>query len=135
MNKFAKNIIKPKPEEQCPGHPGLIEHMKPMIFIDKTLYSDSNMWAHAYMIPPLKKRELETFSSHFHTHDADEVHMVYGKEGAAMQKWVLEDETYEIGVPSTVYIPAGVKHKNGWLSVSEPVFVLVAILKGERTLT
>ena len=41
MKKYAKNIVTPQPEESCPGHPGLIELLKPYIFMDKTLYPDS----------------------------------------------------------------------------------------------
>ena len=139
MKKYAKNIITPQPEESCPGHPGLIELLKPYIFMDKTLYPDSKVWVHMYEIPPLPKLKLETFRSEFHTHDADEIHMVYGKKDVATQRWVFKDkdgeETYEFGVPSSVYIPADVSHKNEWTMISDKVFVAVAILKGKRTLT
>ncbi len=132
--KFAKNIFKPKLEEQCPGHPGLIELLKPMIYVDKTLYPNAKIWTHMYELPPLRKEQLPAIKSEFQVHDADEIHMVFGREGAGKQRWTLENETYEVGTPSTVYIPAGVKHRNEWLEILEPLFVVVVILKGARTM-
>jgi len=132
--KFKKNILKPKPEEQCVGHPGLVELLKPMIYVDKTLYPRSKLWVHMYKLPPLEKEQLQAIRSELQVHDADEIHMVWGEEGAGRQRWTLGTETYEVGTPSTVYVPAGVKHRNEWLEISKTLFVVVAILKGERTL-
>lgn len=132
--RFAKNILKPKLEEQCPGHAGLLSLLSPMIYVDKTLYSNAKIWVHAYEIPPLEKEQLKKLKAEFQVHDADEIHMVFGRAGAGRQRWTLEDEIYEVGTPSTVYIPAGVKHMNEWLEVLEPLTVMTAILKGERVL-
>jgi len=132
--KYVGNVFKPKPEEVLPGHPGLVELFKPLIMVDKQLYPDSKLWVHMYHIPKMKKEDLPKFKSNMQVHDADEIHMTMGPEGAAKARWILEGEEYIAGTPSTTYIPAGVKHSNEWLEINEPVTIAVAILQGERRL-
>jgi len=131
LGKYSKNVFRPKLETELPGHPGLLK-LKPLIFVDETLYPESKLWVHMYVMPKMKKQDLPQFKAEWQVHDADEIHMTFGREGAAKARWVLDDEELIAGSPSTTYVPAGVRHYNEWLEISEPITVAVAILKGQR---
>lgn len=45
-----------------------------------------------------------------HWHDFDEVNLVQSEDSSLKYKIRLEDETYEVQAPATIYIPAGVRH-------------------------
>jgi hypothetical protein len=79
-----------------------------------------------------KKPDPAEFKADWQVHDADEIHMTFGREGAAKARWVLDNEELIAGCPSTTYVPAGVRHYNEWLEIPEPIAIAVAILKGER---
>lgn len=131
MGKYSKNVFRPKLETDLPGHPGLLK-LKPQIFVDRTLYPDSKLWVHMYVMPKMTKADLAEYKAEWQVHDADEIHMTFGREGAAKARWVLDNEELIADCPSTTYIPAGVRHYNEWLEINEPITIAVAILKGER---
>ena len=131
MGKYSKNVFRPKLETDLPGHPGLLK-LKPQIFVDRTLYPDSKLWVHMYVMPKMIKADLAEYKAEWQVHDADEIHMTFGREGAAKARWVLDNEELIADCPSTTYIPAGVRHYNEWLEINEPITIAVAILKGER---
>ena len=45
-----------------------------------------------------------------HWHDFDEVNLILSEDNSLKYRIQLEDETYEVNAPSTVYIPKGTKH-------------------------
>lgn len=118
-------------ETELPGHPALLK-LKPLVFADKTLYPKSKLWVHMYVMPKMRKEDLSQYKAEWQVHDADEIHMAFGKEGAAKARWVLDGEELMAETPSTTYIPAGVRHYNEWLEINEPITIAVAILEGER---
>jgi len=105
--------------------------MRPAIYCDSRLYPDSKVWVRIYRVPRLSKKQLDKFKVVGHEHEADEIHMIAGKPGAAKFKWIMGDETFFTEPPCTVYIPAGTYHHVEWLEVSEPITVVALILKGK----
>lgn len=45
-----------------------------------------------------------------HWHDFDEVNLINSEDNSLIYKIRLEDETYEVQAPATIYIPAGMRH-------------------------
>lgn len=45
-----------------------------------------------------------------HKHDYDEINLILSENGNLVYKVQLEDETYRVKSPATVYIPAGTRH-------------------------
>jgi hypothetical protein len=45
-----------------------------------------------------------------HWHDFDEVNLILSEDNSLKYRIRLEDETYEVNAPATVYIPKGTKH-------------------------
>lgn len=45
-----------------------------------------------------------------HWHDFDEVNLILSDDNSLRYKIQLEDETYEVQAPATVYIPKGTRH-------------------------
>ena len=45
-----------------------------------------------------------------HWHDFDEINLILSENNSLRYRIKLEDETYEVTSPSTVYIPKGMKH-------------------------
>jgi hypothetical protein len=131
--KYERNFFKPMVERDLPAHPGLLA-LKPMLFVDKSLYANSKVWVHMYHMPKMTREECARLSAEPQVHDADEIHMCLGSEGVAKAKWILDDEEYFVESPSTTYIPAGVKHWNAWLEINEPITIAVVITSGERKL-
>ena len=131
--KYSKCVFKPIVETDLPAHPTLLA-LKPMLMVDRSLYPESKVWSHMYHMPKMTKEECATLTAEPQVHDADEIHMTLGRPGAARARWVLEDEEYIVESPSTTYIPAGVRHSNGWLEINEPITIAVIITSGVRRL-
>jgi len=45
-----------------------------------------------------------------HQHDFDEVNLILSDSGTLKYRIRLEEETYDVKAPSTIYIPAGTRH-------------------------
>jgi uncharacterized RmlC-like cupin family protein len=45
-----------------------------------------------------------------HWHEFDEINLILSEDNSLKYRIRLEDETYEVSSPSTVYIPKGIKH-------------------------
>lgn len=48
--------------------------------------------------------------SELHYHDFDEVNLILSEDNSLKYRIKLEDETFEVTSPSTIYIPKGMKH-------------------------
>ncbi len=57
-----------------------------------------------------------------HTHDGDEMYLMLGEDDVATFKVTLGDESYEVTVPSAVYIPAGLPHSIEAIRATEGKF-------------
>jgi mannose-6-phosphate isomerase-like protein (cupin superfamily) len=45
-----------------------------------------------------------------HQHEFDEINFILSEDGSLQYRIMLEDETYEVGPQTTVYIPKGTMH-------------------------
>ena len=45
-----------------------------------------------------------------HWHEFDEVNLILSQDNSLKYKIRLDDETYEVTAPATIYIPKGIKH-------------------------
>lgn len=82
-------------------------------------------------VPKLSKKQLDTFKVVGHEHEADEVHTIAGKPGAAKFKWIMSEETFFTESPCTVHILGGTYHRVEWLEVNEPITVVALVPKGK----
>ncbi|MCP4574784.1 MAG: cupin domain-containing protein [Deltaproteobacteria bacterium] len=69
--------------------------------------------------------------SHKHTHDQSEVYLYISKKGDAEIEVELEDETYRMTTPCSVYVPKGVKHTYRYLRIDGPLTVVAIVRHGE----
>jgi len=128
MRKFS---FKPVLEKEIVVHPNLNKVVKPLVFVSEDLYPGAKIWGHIYTIPKLDREELKKIDSVPHTHEVDEIHVTYSREGAARYEKTIDGKTYLVESPSTSYVPAGVEHHIRWLEVKEPVTVIAIVLKGK----
>ncbi len=63
-----------------------------------------------------------------HWHDFDEVNLILSEDNSLKYKIRLEDETYEVIAPATVYIPKGIKHAAEVVS-GKGVFLAITFTK------
>ncbi len=54
-------------------------------------------------------KELGSYCE-LHYHDFDEVNIILSEDNSLKYKIQLEDETYTVEAPATVYIPKGIRH-------------------------
>lgn len=59
-----------------------------------------------------------------HWHDFDEINLVLSEDASLRYRIKLEDEVYEVGSPTTVYIPKGVRHSAEVIS-GKGVFIFI----------
>ena len=45
-----------------------------------------------------------------HYHDFDEVNLILSEDNTLRYRIRIEDESYEVSSPSTIYIPKGIRH-------------------------
>lgn len=63
-----------------------------------------------------------------HWHDFDEINLILSEDNSLKYKIQLEDETYEVSSPTTVYIPKGIKHAAEVIS-GKGVFMAITFTK------
>ena len=64
-----------------------------------------------------------------HKHNADEINLIVSENSKLKYEIQMDDETYKVTSPSTVFIPKGVKHKAKFIS-GKGIFVCI-ILSGK----
>jgi len=67
--------------------------------------------------------------SMLHKHNADEVNLILSENSKLKYEIQLDDETYKVTSPSTIFIPKGIKHKAKFIS-GKGIFVCI-ILSGK----
>lgn len=63
-----------------------------------------------------------------HWHDFDEINLILSEDSSLKYRIRIEDETYEVDSPSTIYIPKGVKHAAEVIS-GKGVYVVITFTK------
>jgi hypothetical protein len=67
--------------------------------------------------------------SMLHKHNADEINLIVSENSKLKYEIQLDDETYKVTSPSTIFIPKGIKHKAKFIS-GKGIFVCI-ILSGK----
>ncbi len=70
--------------------------------------------------------------STLHKHDHDEINLILSENDKLTFEVQLEDETYTVSSPSTVYIPRGTKHKANVVS-GRGIFVCIILSDGYKS--
>lgn len=98
-----------------PDHEGSVNGKGFPILMNSSLVPEANAWvcptlvtAQQVMIDQMKSGAAPKANPH--THDEDEMYIVFGEEDAVRIKITLGDEEYEVSSPGAVYIPAGLPH-------------------------
>jgi quercetin dioxygenase-like cupin family protein len=67
--------------------------------------------------------------SMLHKHNADEINLIVSENSKLKYEIKMDDETYKVTSPSTVFIPKGVRHNAKFIS-GKGIFVCI-ILSGK----
>ena len=76
----------------------------------------------------LKHNKMSEYSM-LHKHNADEINLIVSENSKLKYEIQLDDETYKVSSPSTVFIPKGIRHKAKFIS-GKGIFVCI-ILSGK----
>ncbi len=68
-----------------------------------------------------------------HYHDFDEINLILSDDDTLAYRITLDDEIFEVHSPSTVYIPAGVRHAAEVIS-GKGVFVAITFTKDYKAM-
>ncbi|MCT4597811.1 MAG: hypothetical protein N4A50_08065 [Vallitalea sp.] len=101
--------------KDLPHHEGGITEKGYPVIMSSDLVKEANVW-----VCPALMKATENISNAIengmmgkavpHIHDEDEMYLLIGEDNTALFKITLGNETYEVPVPSAVYIPAHLPH-------------------------
>ena len=123
MNKYQKFIKKGVVEslDKVPFHSEA--PIKRLSMLNKTLIpqSDTHIAVHfvdaSIVLPKYSK---------LHKHDHDEINLILSENSSLTYEIQLEDESYDVTSPSTIFIPKGVKHSAQAIS-GKGIFVCIIL--------
>jgi len=101
--------------------------IKRLSMLSKKRFPSSNTHVAVHFVNGNHKKMLEY--SMLHKHNADEINLIVSENSKLKYEIQLDDETYKVTSPSTVFIPKGVRHKAKFIS-GKGVFVCI-ILSGK----
>jgi 2-isopropylmalate synthase len=117
-------VTEPKIIDQFDAHvPG-----KYQILMDNELVPDADFFIAGGIHHKIHQAEPISYK---HTHDQSEVYLYISKKGDAEIEVELEDETYRMTTPCSVYVPKGVKHTYRYLRIDGPLTVVAIVRHGE----
>jgi len=127
MNRYKKFIKKGVSEQisKIPFHN--YAPMKRLSMLSKKRFPSSNTHVAVLFVNGYHKKMSEY--SMLHKHSADEINLIVSENSKLKYEIQLDDETYKVSSPSTVFIPKGVKHKAKFIS-GKGIFVCI-ILSGK----
>jgi len=127
MNHYKKFIKKGVNEQisKIPFHN--YAPMKRLSMLSKKRLPSSNTHIAVHFVYGNHKKMSEY--SMLHKHNADEVNLIVSENSKLKYEIQLDDETYKVTSPSTVFIPKGVRHKAKFIS-GKGIFVCI-ILSGK----
>jgi cupin superfamily acireductone dioxygenase involved in methionine salvage len=64
--------------------------------------------------------------SKLHKHDHDEINLILSQDSDLTYEIQLEDESYEVTSPSTIFIPKGIRH-NAQAILGKGIFVCIIL--------
>ena len=129
MNRYKKFIKKGVSEQisKIPFHN--YAPMKRLSMLSKKRFPSSNTHVAVHFVNG-KHKKISEYSM-LHKHSADEINLIVSENSKLKYEIQLDDETYKVTSPSTVFIPKGIKHKAKFIS-GKGVFVCI-ILAGKYT--
>jgi len=107
VNKYRKFIKKGVIEslDKVPFHGKA--PIKRLSMLSKSLIPKSNTHIAVHFIDASK--DLPKYSK-LHKHNHDEINLILSESSSLTYEIRLEDESYEVTSPSTIFIPKGIKH-------------------------
>ena len=127
MNRYKKFIKKGVSEQisKIPFHN--YAPIKRLSMLSKKRFPSSNTHVAVHFVNGNHKKMSEY--SMLHKHNADEINLIVSENSKLKYEIQMDDETYKVTSPSTVFIPKGVKHKAKFIS-GKGIFVCI-ILSGK----
>ncbi len=123
MNKYQKFIKKGVIEslDNVPFHEKA--PIKRLSMLSKSLIPTSNTHIAVHFVDASK--DLPKYSK-LHKHNNDEINLILSEDSSLTYEIQLEDESYEVTSPSTIFIPKGIKHSAQAIS-GKGIFVCVIL--------
>jgi len=127
MNRYKKFIKKGVSEQisKIPFHN--YAPLKRLSMLSKKRLPSSNTHIAIHFVNGNHKKMSEY--SMLHKHSADEINLIVSENSKLKYEIQMDDETYKVSSPSTVFIPKGIKHKAKFIS-GKGIFVCI-ILSGK----
>jgi len=127
MNRYKKFIKKGVSEQisKIPFHN--YAPMKRLSMLSKKRLPSSNTHIAIHFVNGNHKKMSEY--SMLHKHNADEINLIVSENSKLKYETQMDDETYKVTSPSTVFIPKGVRHNAKFIS-GKGIFVCM-ILSGK----
>ena len=127
MNRYKKFIKKGVSEQisKIPFHN--YAPMKRLSMLSKKRLPSSNTHIAIHFVNGNNKKMSEY--SMLHKHNADEINLIVSENSKLKYEIQMDDETYKVTSPSTVFIPKGVRHNAKFIS-GKGIFVCI-ILSGK----
>ena len=127
MNRYKKFIKKGVSEQisKIPFHN--YAPIKRLSMLSKKQLPSSNTHIAIHFVNGNHKKMSEY--SMLHKHNADEINLIVSENSKLRYEIQMDDETYKVTSPSTVFIPKGVRHNAKFIS-GKGIFVCI-ILSGK----
>jgi len=127
MNRYKKFIKKGVSEQisKIPFHN--YAPIKRLSMLSKKRFPSSNTHVAVHFVNGSHKKMSEY--SILHKHKADEINLIVSENSKLKYEIQMDDETYKVTSPSTVFIPKGVRHNAKFIS-GKGIFVCI-ILSGK----
>ena len=123
MNKYRKFIKKGVIEslDKVPFHGNA--PIKRLSMLSKSLIPKSNTHIAVHFVDASKN--LPKYSK-LHKHNHDEINLILSEDSRLTYEIQLEDESYEVTSPSTIFIPKGIKHSAQAIS-GKGIFICIIL--------
>ena len=123
MRKYQNFIKRGKiePLEKIPFHKKA--PIRRLTMLSKSIIPKSNTHVAVHFVDTSKK--LPQYSQ-MHKHDSDEINLILSYDSKLTYKVRLNDETYKVTSPSTIFIPKGLHHSAQAVS-GKGIFVCIIL--------
>ncbi|GKS67699.1 hypothetical protein YTPLAS73_12460 [Nitrosarchaeum sp.] len=124
MKKYKKYITKGihEPLSKIPFHQKT--SIKRISMLSTKIIPESKIHTAVHFID-LSDKKIPKYSI-LHKHDVDEVNLIISQDDKLVYEIQLDDETYEVSSPATIFIPKGVSHRADVIS-GKGIFVCLIL--------
>lgn len=116
-NNASRYVGKARREKEIPHHPD--KSIERLTYISSDLIPQANIFVGIETTTGDRESDVE-----FHTHDVDEFYCLLDGVTEEIQ---IEDETFTVTAPASVYFPAGKRHRS--IKVHGTGKIIVILLK------